>query len=590
MTTRTTVRVSALLAATALALSSCTVPWFRDAVDEFVAAFNAGDDAGAATLSDDPARAAADLEQLRAGIGGTSVELDAGGEEDGATEITATWTVPNGDESTTTGTITLSEQDSDLITWDKRIFSTELNGDSRFLYSDDKTFTLPVTDRNGTDILSWTPVTVVSAGPELIPRAGEIAAAVRPVVPTSTAESVTAQIESGDGSPVGLFTLRERDFAVMGDALRAIEGLDLREEGRMLGPTRDTASPVDGGLRDYWSEKITADAGWTLQATSPTGTTILGQVEPAESEPVRTTMDLGVQTAAKRALEPIEQPAAIVALSASTGGVIAVAQNDAADALGPVSLSGLYPPGSTFKTVTTAAALERGTVVPDSTVACPATAEIDGRVIPNDGNFALGDVSMTQAFAQSCNTTQGFISQDLEPDDMRNTAARLGLGVDFTAPGMTTVTGSVPVTEPGAARVEAAIGQGEVLSSPFGLAVMEASLGNNGRMVLPTLIQGEETTADQDPEPLDPATVRALRAMMAETVDSGTAASLSDIDGLGGKTGTAEVGGNRPAHGWFAGIKGDLAFCTFVAGAESSGPAVAATGRFLRDDAMSEWR
>ena len=47
MTTRTTVRVSALLAATALALSSCTVPWFRDAVDEFVAAFNAGDDAGA---------------------------------------------------------------------------------------------------------------------------------------------------------------------------------------------------------------------------------------------------------------------------------------------------------------------------------------------------------------------------------------------------------------------------------------------------------------------------------------------------------------------------------------------------------------
>lgn len=582
-------RLPATLAAVALTLSGCTLPWSMDPVEEFLTAFNAGDDAGAATLSDDPDLATADLKALRAGIGATQVQLSEGEETEGVTTIIATWTVPNGDQVETTGQALVSEQDSQLIDWSKQIFATELNADSTITYSDDRNFTVPVTDRNGTDLLVWTPVTVVSAGPDHIPRAATIADAIQPVVPQATAESIITAIEAGEGGSVGLFTLRAEDFTRVGGALEAVGELSFREDGQLLSPNRGAASQLDGGLREYWSERITADAGWTLSAGPPAADFILGQAEPAPTEPIRTTVDLGVQTAAKRALDSVTEPATIVALSASTGGVIAVAQNAAADELGPISLTGLYPPGSTFKTVTTAAALSRGIVTPDSQVQCPASAAIDGRVIPNDSDFELGEVSMTEAFAQSCNTTQGFISQELAPADMKNTALSLGLGVDFTAPGMTTVTGSVPETEPGAARVEAAIGQGEVLASPFGLAVMEASLGNNGQMVAPSLIQGAPTTADQQPIPLDPAVVAQLRAMMAATVNSGTASSLSDLEGLGGKTGTAETA-TGPAHGWFVGILGDLAFATFLGGADSSAPAVELSGTFLRDPAMAEWR
>lgn len=205
--------------------------------------------------------------------------------------------------------------------------------------------------------------------------------------------------------------------------------------------------------------------------------------------------------------------------------------------------------------------LARGTVASDEILDCPARVEVDARSIPDDHDFSLGRVLMHTAFAQSCNTTQALISRGLQPDDLRNAAAQLGLGVDFTVPGMTTVTGSVPLTGQGAARVESAIGQGEVLASSFGLALMEASVANGGRMVLPSLIQGEASTADQNPEPLNPAVVSSLR----------------DIPGLGGRTGTAAVDGSA-AHGWSVGVVGDVAFCSFIAGADSLEPAVRMAG------------
>ncbi len=98
------------------------------------------------------------------------------------------------------------------------------------------------------------------------------------------------------------------------------------------------------------------------------------------------------------------QPAAIVALRPSTGAVLAVAQNAPADAQGAIALTCLYPPGSTFKTVTTSAALQAGKVTPDTVLPCPGTENIEGRQIPNDDNFDLGSVPLHSAFAHSCNT------------------------------------------------------------------------------------------------------------------------------------------------------------------------------------------
>ncbi|WP_291475866.1 penicillin-binding transpeptidase domain-containing protein [Corynebacterium sp.] len=569
---------AAVLTVSAVALSGCSMPWTDSPTDRFLSAVNEGNWADAASDTTDPEAAEAWLTGMEESIGETTLHLD---NDDGST--TATWTVPAGDEVTSTGT--LSTGDSDKVAWDPTLFSDDLTADSTLTYSDDRNYGLQVLDRRNDPQLSWTPVTVVTATDETDLNA--VADAVRPAIPDFDTADAEAQISDADGE-VALFSLRAEDWDRVKDAMTGLPGVSTREDGRLL-PASASSSPLDGGLTDYWTEKLDDTAGWTLAVADAEGTpaTVLGQKDADQVDPVHTTMDLGMQAAANRVLDGVDQPASIVAMSVSTGGVLAVAQNDAASAEGTPALTGLFPPGSTFKTVTTSAALARGTVHADDTVSCPASVDVDGRTIPNDHDFELGEVPLHTAFAQSCNTTQALISRDLEPDDLKNTAAQYGLGVDFDAPGMTSVTGSVPTTDQGAARVESAIGQGEVVASPFGLALMEASVANGGTMVTPSLVTGEKTEADQSPEPMDPAVVESLRSMMRETVESGTASQLSDIDGLGGKTGTAEVDGG-PAHGWFVGVVGDVAFCTFISGADSSTPAVDLSGEFLRDEALSE--
>ncbi|MCJ7859749.1 penicillin-binding transpeptidase domain-containing protein [Corynebacterium kalidii] len=593
LTRRLRLPVSGALLSTALVLGGCSAPWSDSPTDSFVSLVNDGDWAGAAGYTDDPDAAERYLTEMDGSIGETSAQLDV---DDGST--TTTWTVPSGDEVTSEGS--LSTADDDTVVWDPAIFASSLTPETAVSYSDDRTYGLPVLDARNDTQMSWTTVTVFTATPDDGTDPGQqasaIAEAVRPVIDDLDTDSVAAQIADAGEDGATLFALRPEDTATVAGALDSVAGVTSREEGRLLSPT-GTASPVDGDLRAYWEKRLDDTAGWTLTTTGDDERglegEVLGQKQPAHSEPVRTTMDMGVQAAARRAVDAGsagDRAASIVAINPSTGGLVASAQNAAADRQGTPAMTGQFPPGSTFKTVTTAAALSRGTVGPDDEVECPAQVEVDGRVIPNDDDFDLGTVPMHTAFAESCNTTQALISRGLEPSDMKDTAAQLGLGVDFGAPGMTSVTGSVPVTDPGAARVESAIGQGEVLASPFGLALMEASVAAGGRMVTPSVVQGEETTSDRPegaPAPLDPAVVDALRAMMRETVTSGTASSLSDIDGLGGKTGTAEIG-DGAAHGWFVGSVGDLAFCVFIEGADSSGPAVEMAGDFLRDGALDE--
>ncbi len=112
------------------------------------------------------------------------------------------------------------------------------------------------------------------------------------------------------------------------------------------------------------------------------------------------------------------------------------------------------------------------------------------------------------------------------------------------------------------------------------MALVAASIAN-GTTPAPMLVKGQPGVADQTVAPAPAEVTEQLRVMMRETVTGGTATSLQDIPGLLGKTGTAETEGG-PAHGWFVGIKGDLAFAVFIAGADSSSPAVQVAGTFLR--------
>jgi len=267
-------------------------------------------------------------------------------------------------------------------------------------------------------------------------------------------------------------------------------------------------------------------------------------------------------------------------LQPSTGEVLAVAQNPPADAQGPVALMGRYPPGSTFKIATAAAALESGKVNKETPLPCPGTTVIDGRLIPNSDQFEKGVIPLRAAFAYSCNTTFAALAVDMDGKALTDAAKRLGLGVDFVVPGVTTVTGSVPPASGTIERAEDGFGQGKVVASPFGMALVTSTVAA-GTMPKPTLLRGGETTADATPQPLSPATIDALREMMRDVITVGTGGPLARFPDVRGKTGTAQFGDGTHSHGWFVGYQKDLAFAVLVTDAGSSGKATDAAVRFL---------
>ncbi|MUL84283.1 MULTISPECIES: penicillin-binding transpeptidase domain-containing protein [unclassified Mycolicibacterium] len=565
-----------------------------DPADRFAAfadALQRKDAHAAAAQTNDPAATEAAITAMFDGMGeAAAVKVSAEPEdsdEAGAT-LKYQWSWGEGHEFgyDTTGTAAKTGDDW-LIAWTPTLLHPDLRDGLKFQYSTDSDLQTPVLDRTGQPLMTWQTVGVVSLDRAHVGSAAPLAALLAPFDATTTADSISAQFTSTSDDRVTVMKLREDDLAPVRDQLAQVPGVTVAEQGELLTTDRKLSSPAVGGLMQLWHDRITKAAGWSVYLVRDKGAPAqrLTSQPPAPTDPMRTTLDLRLQLLAQQAVAQESRPAVVVAISGSTGGILAAAQNTAADPQGAIAFSGLYPPGSTFKTITTAAALEANLATPATPVACPGRLTIENRTIPNEDDFDLGTVPLASAFSHSCNTSMAALSDKLPADALTNTARAFGIGVDFTIPGLTTVTGRVPNADTAAQRVENGIGQGTVTVSPFGLAVAEASLAH-GSTILPNLVDGEKVTADAASESLPPTVTGALRDMMRKTVTEGTASQLSDIPDLGGKTGTAEFGdGASPdthAHGWFAGIAGDIAFATLVVGGDSSTPAVKITGDFLR--------
>jgi hypothetical protein len=572
-----------------LLLASCSDAGdrLRSTVTAFADALSRGDAAAAAALTTDDGNARTTLAALFDSLGkDVHVGVSAVDDDDGAGtfSLDTTWKFgPDKQIQWTYGSQGKARADGDswMIEWDA---TTVAPGLDKGPLSFSTLIPQPaprVLDRTGAELLTQHLVTLVDVAPGADVAA--VAALLAPIAPTITPESLTAELAAG--KPVTAITLREDDLAPIQDALGALPDVTLRPQTRLLATDRALASPTLSGLSDLWQQRMDGADGWAVTAQTAAGARRVGGADAEPVGDIASTLDIGMQRAAEDALGPLPTPAALVAIQPSTGALLAVAQNAPADAQGAIALTGLYPPGSTFKTVTVSAALQAGQVTPDSVVGCPGTENIEGRQIPNDDEFDLGDVPLHTAFAKSCNTTMGRLAVNLPPDGLTKAAAQLGLGIDFTAPGMTTVTGSVPVADTSALRVEEGIGQGQVTASPFGMALVAATLAH-GSVPAPSIVAGQPGHADRTPVPLPSGIAEQVKAMMRETITGGTATSLQDIPDLLGKTGTAEYAagpdGAQHAHGWFVGIRDDLALAVFVSDAGSSTPAVEAAGRFLR--------
>jgi len=296
--------------------------------------------------------------------------------------------------------------------------------------------------------------------------------------------------------------------------------------------------------------------------------------------PVRTTLDLAVQTAAEDALGPVDGPAALVAVDGATGAVRAAASRPLTEPFNR-ALVGRYPPGSTFKVVTTAGLLAAGTS-PTTPVQCPATRTVGGRQFRNFEAQQLGDILFARAFITSCNTVFVALGQQLGRQDLGAAATRFGFNRRYDV-GLATSGGSFPEPADDAETAAAAFGQGRVEASPLHMATVAAAAATGGWRQ-PYLV--EPAPAAEAVEPLAPPVADALRRLMVGVVreGTGTAAAVPGQE-IGGKTGTAEFGAGTPppTHAWFIGFRGTLGFAVLVEGGGVGGEVAApVAGRFLR--------
>lgn len=559
----------------------------EDAFHAFADALQRRDGSAAAASTDDAASATPTINSMFDGMGKdatVAVKVDASGGDNPTAKLGYTWSFGPGRTFGYEANATAVKAGDDWrIQWSPAVLHPKLQPGMTFQFSDDKNFLTPVVDRDGQPLLAWQTIGVVTLVRDHLGSADALASVLQRFDDTTTAASINDQFNATQDDTVTVIKLRESDLAQVADQLAQIPGVAVTKQGALLTANPELSSPAIDGLQPLWQKAIDSTAGWSVNLVDDKGepTEALASTPPGDTPPIRTTLDTRLQLLAQQAVAADPRPTVLVAISPATGGILAAAQNPAANGQGPIVFSGVYPPGSTFKTITTAAALQARLATPETPEACPGKVTIEDRTIPNEDEFDLGTVPLASAFAHSCNTTMAGLADKLPADALPSMARLFGIGVDYVIPGITTVTGRVPNADTPAQRVENGIGQGTVTVSPFGLAVAEASLGH-GSTIAPTLVTDEKTSADTPSAQIPPAIVDDLRAMMRQTVTDGTATELRDVDGLGGKTGTAEFGDNTHSHGWFAGIVGDIAFATLVVGGDTSEPALKVSGNFLR--------
>jgi peptidoglycan glycosyltransferase len=306
---------------------------------------------------------------------------------------------------------------------------------------------------------------------------------------------------------------------------------------------------------------------------------------------LRLTFDDELQQAAVDALDGSR--GSIIALDPATGAVLASVSTPGFDPnslvgsdAGPAgksleedpdlpllhrTIATTYPPGSTFKIVTTAAALETGIAGPSTEFPDPEALELPGTsaTIHNydDGVCADGrSITLAEAFIRSCNTTFGALGMQVGGDALAATAEAFGFNqeIPYDLPVLaSTMPEADDFADDPAATAQNALGQRDVRATPIQMALVAAAVANDGNIMIPFVV-GDVFTHDgkieSTAEPtlwrraISPATAAVLSDLMEQAVLSGTGHNAA-VPGVrvAGKTGTAEVTGSAP-HVWFVGF------------------------------------
>ncbi|GCD98837.1 penicillin-binding transpeptidase domain-containing protein [Embleya hyalina] len=584
---------------------------------DFLSAWQSGDLTKAASFTDNPATAKQALDTTSKQLGIAKAEYKADsytkGKDNAPATLTynATLTLKGvADPVKIASTVPIvTANGKTTVHWTQTIVHPQL-ADSGKIKRDR---TLPkrgeILDRSGKSLATTTPVVALSLWPAKITNADALYAAlsdpmfdldipklkgrVAAADPNQSLPLVTLRKEKWDGGGqvklAGLGGIQVKEGATQsGDVAKQIVGTvasgDNADLLKNADPSASSADQVGASGLQYRYEKKLAgvadlkitvvDAGGAEKAT-------LVDVKGKPAESLKTTLDPGVQDQAEKALKSVTggNNASIVVLDAKSGGILAAANTPSNG--DNRAFTGRYPPGSTFKTVSSGALLQAG-IKPTDKVPCDNTLVVNGQTFKNyDGLKPMPEALFQDDFAQSCNTAFIGNRAKIQNDTLNKLAGdQFGIGAKWDV-GTVTFDGSVPPANGENDKAASMIGQGRVLASPLVMASVAATIAS-GKFNQPVLAP-DDVPGRVPSHPLDPSIAGQLKALMQGVVANGSGKMLQGIPGtVGAKTGTAEFDekGETLTHGWMIAFKDDVAVAVLVekgkSGGSAAGPVVKA--------------
>lgn len=309
----------------------------------------------------------------------------------------------------------------------------------------------------------------------------------------------------------------------------------------------DTAGNIRTGALRQFRDKL---AGYSFIEGATSGQTI------------SLTVDSALNVAAYSALAG--RNGAVILMDYTTGEILCMVSSPGDDPASPTStpaegtylnkcLSSSFTPGSVFKLVTLAAAIDNIPDLFERSLWCEGSMIVDGAKLTCTGNH--GSQTIEQALANSCNCAFGTLALELRPDIMAEYAEKLGITAPLTLDGMDVLPGSFTKGEEGSVGLAwSGVGQYEDLVCPYAMVRYVAAIANGGSVYEPTLLGRGKL--DKETELLSASTAQKISEMMNYNVQNAYGSWVFPGLNVSAKTGTAEVG-DGTSHAWMTGFLND---------------------------------
>lgn len=359
----------------------------------------------------------------------------------------------------------------------------------------------------------------------------------------------------------------------------------LQEEGV---PYRSGTTVGESGLQQAFQTRLTGSPGTALVILRDNGVAeSFKQLQKGQpGKPVQTTIDYNAQLAANTAVDQAAGSAALVAVQAGTGKILAVASHRAAGMPSLDPLAGQYEPGQAF-TMISAAMFLSGGLKPTDILPCPASNSVNGHNFYNQPPepHMRQSTRFARDFAIGCSTALAGASQRMSGANLVKAAEEFGIGAKWSLPLSPGAyfPGTVGQPTPEAGLAADTIGRGGVRVSPLAMA-LAAAVAQSGKFSSPSLVTGEPDPKATVRAVMSPQVLSELQQLMRNEVAHGRGAAANAGASLYGQAGVAPFGPHGKTFiSWFVGYQGTTAFAVAELVKSPSSSAAPLAGSFLRN-------